>query len=213
MNPHLTIIAKAPVPGRVKTRLCPPCSPDQAAALAAAALADTVDAVDRLAMSCAFRKVLLIDGEAPGWLPLDYEVVDQSAGDLGDRMAAGYARLGAGVMVGMETPHAVSTLVAAFAAIERGVDTLAPALDGGYWAIGLARTDPAIFDGVEMSTESTGRRQLARMRELGRNVELLAHARDIDTFDDVRALAETGGWGRAVALAVRLVDELATSTN
>lgn len=58
--PALAVIAKAPVAGRVKTRLCPPCTPQQAAALAGAALQDTLAAV---AATPAHRRVLVLDGE------------------------------------------------------------------------------------------------------------------------------------------------------
>src|SRR4051812_33423993 len=133
---HVTIIAKLPAPGRVKTRLCPPCTHVQAAALAMALLRDTIDAVDALVDAQPVRKVLLLDGGRPGWAPDDYDVERQSDGGLGERLANGFAALGPGVIVGMETPHAVSTLQPAVDAVARGCDALAPASDGGYWAIG-----------------------------------------------------------------------------
>jgi glycosyltransferase A (GT-A) superfamily protein (DUF2064 family) len=207
---HLTIIAKAPVAGRVKTRLCPPCSPVQAAELAAAALLDTIDASDALPRDDDVERILLLDGEPPAWLPNGWRVVPQSTGDLGERLAAGFARLGPGIVVGMETPAAIPALAQGFDALRRGSDVLGPALDGGYWAIGLAATDgdrpAAAFAGVEMSTDRTGAQQLERLRALGRPVELLPEARDIDTFDDVIALAAAGGTpARSVPMARRLV--------
>jgi len=82
---------------------------------------------------------------------------------------------------------------------------IGPALDGGYWAIGLGRVDGRVFDGIEMSTSRTGADQMRRLRSLNRRVTVIHQARDIDTFDDVRALAETHGWGRATQLAKVLV--------
>ena len=73
--PALLVIAKAPVAGRVKTRLSPPCTPAQAARLARAALEDTLAACDDA--SAAGRRVLVLEGEPDGWLPPGWEVVAQ----------------------------------------------------------------------------------------------------------------------------------------
>ncbi|NEA82606.1 glycosyltransferase, partial [Actinospica acidiphila] len=75
----LLVIAKEPRPGRVKTRLTPPFTPEEAAALAEAALADTLDAVAR---TPARRRVLVLDGSPGPWLPAGVEVVPQCAGGL-----------------------------------------------------------------------------------------------------------------------------------
>jgi len=80
---HVTVIAKSPVPGRVKTRLCPPCTIQQAADVAAAALADTLDAIDEAVATMPVRRVLLLDGAPPAWVPKGYEIVEQSEGGLG----------------------------------------------------------------------------------------------------------------------------------
>lgn len=210
---HVTVIAKAPVAGRVKTRLCPPCTPRQAADLAAAALADTIDAIDALPEAADVERVLLLEGDPPAWLPHGWRVVPQSSGDLGQRLAAGFARLGPGLVVGMETPAAVPALSLGLGALRSGSNVLGPALDGGYWAIGVADTRDdtcaRAFAGVEMSTDRTGEQQLRRLHELGRQVVLLPTARDIDTFDDVVALAaSTDPGSRSVPFARRLVRAL-----
>ena len=202
---HVTVIAKAPVPGRVKTRLCPPCTPQQAADLAAAALRDTLDAVSAATDATSVRRVLLLDGTPPSWIPNDFEIVGQCGGSLADRLAHGFEALGPGLIVGMETPHAATDLGAALSALAHGDDVIGPALDGGYWAIGLGRVDRRVFDGIEMSTLRTCADQMCRLRSLNRRVTVIHQARDIDTFDDVRALAETNGWGRATELAKVLV--------
>jgi len=108
---HLTIIAKTPEPGRVKTRLCPPCTAKQAAEIAAAALADTVDAIDATVGVSPWvglvRRVLLLDGRADEWIPDGYDVVTQRGDGLAERLANGFADLGPGVVVGMDTPAPV----------------------------------------------------------------------------------------------------------
>ncbi len=202
---HVTVIAKAPVPGRVKTRLCPPCTPEQAADLAAAALLDTLDAVSAATWATSVRRVLLLDGTPPSWIPNDFDVVGQCDGSLADRLAHGFEALGPGLIVGMETPHAATDLGAALSALAHGDDVIGPAADGGYWAIGLGRVDRRVFRGIEMSTSQTCADQMARLRSLDRRVTTIHQARDIDTFDDVRALAATNGWGRAVESAKLLV--------
>lgn len=96
-------MAKAPVRGRVKTRLCPPYTPEEAARLAEAALADTLDAVAGCGVS---RRILALDGEPGSWLPAGFEVVRQAAGAFDERLAAAWdAARGPGVQIGMDTPQ------------------------------------------------------------------------------------------------------------
>lgn len=207
----MTIIAKAPVAGRAKTRLCSPCTPDEAAEVAAAALADTIEAVDALATRLSFRRVLLLDGATPSWVPSDYDVIAQRGDGLGERLRNGFADLGPGVIIGMETPHVVRLLGEALATLARDVDVIGPATDGGYWMIGLGSTSasidrlPAIFDGVPMSTPQTGEVQIERLRAGGRPVETLVIARDLDTYDDLVEVATSGRFGRLPTLAAEIV--------
>ena len=197
---HLTVIAKAPVAGRVKTRLCPPCTPGQAADIAVAALADTLDAIVAVVDGTGIRPVLLIDGEPPAFTPAEFEVVPQRGDGLEQRLRHGFFDLGPGIIVGMDTPHAVAGLGAAFGRLERGVDALGLAFDGGYWAIGLSRVDDyflaAVFGDVPMSTSRTGVFQLRRLHQLGRSVHMLATTRDLDTVDDLVAAAGDKRAGR-----------------
>lgn len=188
---HLTVIAKRPVPGRVKTRLCPPCTPEQAADVATAALADTMDAIDAVAAASVdhVRKVLLFEGDSDGWCRPSWDVVSQSSGGLDRRLNAAFDQLGPGLVVGMETPHAARSLASGVAALRRGRDAIGLTHDGGYWAIGLHRIDPRVFRDVPMSTSSTGAAQLRALHHLGRSVERLRFARDLDTFDDLRDAA------------------------
>ena len=197
---HLTVIAKEPVAGRVKTRLCPPCTPLQAAEIAEAALADTLDAVTAVVAGTDVRPVLLIDGEPPAFTPTAFDVVRQRGNGLAQRLRHGFCDLGPGIIVGMDTPHAVAGLGAALRQIERGVDVLGLAVDGGYWAIGLTRSDEnfiaACFGGVPMSTSRTGVYQLRRLHQLGRSVHMLASARDLDTVADLLGAAAGERAGR-----------------
>ena len=211
---HLTVIAKAPVAGQVKTRLCPPCTPGQAADIAEAALADTLEAIVLVVGGTGIRPVLLIDGEPPAVTPAEFEVVPQRGDGLEQRLRHGFCDLGPGIIVGMDTPHAVAGLSAAFGQLERGVDVLGLAVDGGFWAIGLACVDDddflaAVFGDVPMSTSRTGVYQLRRLHQLGRPVHMLASTRDLDTVEDLLAAAgdkrvgRLGGVLSAVAATLR----------
>ncbi len=201
-------MAKAPLPGRVKTRLCPPCDPEQAAHVARAALADTLDAV---AGCRADRRVVALDGDVGDWLPSGFEVVAQQGLTFADRLAAAWSQMdGPCLQIGMDTPQvtpdhldgAIETLVARGWSGRHAV--LGPALDGGWWALGMAEPDPAVFAGVPMSTPRTGAVQLECLRRRGWSVTLLAELRDIDTAEDLAAVAAAGAGWRTVAAAADL---------
>lgn len=188
---ELLLIAKAPVAGRSKTRLCPPCTPEQAAQLAEAALRDTLAV---LAATPAKRRTVVLEGEPGAWLPEQgFEVVPQRAGGLDERLAGAFeATDGPALLVGMDTPQLTGALLAegldALAA--PGVDAvLGPAPDGGYWAVGLREPRPEVFRGVPMSEETTLAAQRERLRELGMRWEEISPLRDVDTIDDARAVA------------------------
>lgn len=206
MSDALIVIAKAPVPGRVKTRLCPPCTPQQAAALAEAALADTLAAV---AATPVARRVCALDGEPGPWLPDGIEVLAQRGDGLGARLAAAFDDVGgAALLIGMDTPQVTpAQLGAALAALRApGADAvLGLAPDGGYWAIGLRTPDPSVFAGVPMSTALTGAAQQARLLETGRRVRLLPELRDVDTIADARTVAAAAPDG-CFAAALRDVE-------
>ena len=186
----LVVIAKSPEPGRSKTRLCPPFTPEQAAILAEAALRDTLTAV---AAAPARRRVLALDGEPGPWLPRGFELVDQRGDGLGERLGHALADAGGpGLVVGMDTPQLSPALLASGARALRRPRTdavLGPALDGGYWTIGLREPEPAVFEGVPMSSQRTCEVQRRRLAELGLRVATLPRMRDVDTIEDAHAVA------------------------
>lgn len=197
------VVAKAPVPGRVKTRLVPRYSPAEAAALAEAALADTLDA----AKACSADDVVVALDGAPGpWLPPGCRVVAQRGEGLAERLAAAWLDAGrGGVQIGMDTPQVSSAdLDAALAALDGADAALGPAVDGGWWALALRRPQPGAFEGVPMSSAHTGARQLDRLRRLGLGVVPLPVRRDVDLPGDVTAVAAAAPDGRFGRLARRL---------
>jgi glycosyltransferase A (GT-A) superfamily protein (DUF2064 family) len=191
MTVQILVLAKTPVPGRVKTRLCPPCTPPRAARIAAAALEDTLDAVTA---TPAAARVLVVDGDLParpGW-----RRVAQRGGSLGERLAHAYADTAvpghASLLIGMDTPQAgPELLAAAIAGLAPGTDAvLGLAEDGGWWALGLR--DPAHADvlrEIPTSTAGTGALTLAALRERGLRVAALPVLTDVDTAADAYAVA------------------------
>jgi len=200
----LVVIAKAPRAGHSKTRLCPPCTPRQAAALARAALADTLEVVRATPAS---RHVLVLDGNPGDWLPGGFEIFPQRGGGLDERLAHAFEDVAApALLIAMDTPQITPRdLRAGLAELaDPEIDAvLGPAPDGGYWAIGLREPDPRAFLGVPMSSERTCRAQRARLSQLGLRVGELPALRDVDRISDahaVAALAPRGRFARALAL-------------
>ncbi|MDN3242949.1 glycosyltransferase family 2 protein [Glycomyces tritici] len=186
---HLLVLAKAPVAGRSKTRLTPPLTTVEAAAVAEAALADTLEAV---AACGADRRILALDGDPGPWLPAGFEVVPQVEGTFNARLAAAWAFAGGpGIQIGMDTPQVTPDLLdAALGVVAGGAEAaLGLAEDGGWWALGLARPHPGAFDGVPMSRDDTGALQRKRLEALGLTVADLPVLRDLDDIEDARAVA------------------------
>jgi uncharacterized protein len=213
----LLVLAKAPEPGRVKTRLCPPVSPAQAADLAAAALLDTLDAVRGVGGG---RSIVALAGclanaarshelaAALRGMPTPV----QRGADLGERIAAAHADVHAlapglpTLQLGMDTPQVDAGLLAESAAplLRPGPfdAVLGPAEDGGWWALGLR--DPLaakLIADVPTSRGDTGDRTLHVLRAAGMQVGLLPALTDVDTADDavaVRAIAPATRFAAAV---------------
>ncbi|WP_204298817.1 TIGR04282 family arsenosugar biosynthesis glycosyltransferase [Actinoplanes campanulatus] len=197
-------MAKAPVAGRVKTRLCPPCTPGQAARLAAAALADTLDTVAAVA---AGARVLVVDGDYP--TPPGWTVCPQRGGPLGDRLANAFADTRAPrtatVLIGMDTPQlaAVDHLDSALRLLADVDAVLGPADDGGWWALGLRDPRHAeVLRTIPTSTPTTGRQTLTALCRHGLRIQVLPPLRDVDTAADAHAVAAMCPAGSRFARAV-----------
>src|SRR5437763_14197682 len=205
---HLLVLAKSPEPGRVKTRLCPPLSPAEAAAVAAAALADTLEAVHGCG---ADRKILALDGRPGPWLPPGFEVIEQRGTGLAERLANAWVTAGGGgVQIGMATPPIGAATPDCLVGQIDGPGqpaVLGPASDGGWWAIGWQRARPgprAVFAGIPTSAPDTGARQQRRLLALGFDVTLARTERDIDTSDDLLTVAAHAPATRTAGVAARL---------
>ncbi|MFE3117833.1 TIGR04282 family arsenosugar biosynthesis glycosyltransferase [Streptomyces niveus] len=210
---NLLVIAKEPLPGRVKTRLTPPYTPAEAALIAEAALADTLRTV--LAVP-ARRRVLVLEGRPGPWLPPGIDVVPQCAGGLDERLAAAFAGCtGPTLLVGMDTPQITPELLdpvghfghfGTSGHFDRDA-WFGPADDGGFWALGLAAPEcapPDLIRGVPMSVPETGAVQRRRLVDAGLTVRELPRLRDVDSASDAAYVAALAPHGRFAATLRRL---------
>jgi rSAM/selenodomain-associated transferase 1 len=210
---QIMVIAKEPVPGRVKTRLTPPYSPAEAAEVAEAALVDTLAAV---ASASVTRRILALAGTPGRWLPPGFDVIGQRGGGLDERIAWALADARATcpaplVLIGMDTPQVTPALLAQAAEplVSGTADaTFGPAEDGGFWLLGLRAVDPALVLGVPMSRSDTGSLQLARLRQAGLRVRLLPELADVDTAGEAERIAAATP-GSAFATCVKALGQRA----
>jgi uncharacterized protein len=210
----LLVLAKAPVPGNVKTRLCPPATPDHAARIAAAAFLDTLDAV--LAVPDVIPVVAIagdladaIDGAALRARLRETTVLPQRGTTLGQRIAAAYADTATAVghrpvlQIGMDTPQAgVPLLNHCLDLLDGdGVDAgLGLAADGGWWVLGVRRPElAALIAEIPTSRSDTGAMTLATLRTAGYRVTELPVLTDVDTWEDAIAVAREVPGGRFAA--------------
>jgi len=185
---QIVVVAKEPVPGRVKTRLTPPLTPLTAARVAAAALVDTLQSV---AETPVVRRTVALAGAAGPWLPEGFAVIQQRGDGLDERLASAFEDAqqvypAPVLLIGMDTPHITASLLHAScrALLAEGNDAvIGPATDGGWWAMGLRRAERDLLVGVPMSTSRTFDEQLGRLRRAALSVTLLPILTDVD---DVR---------------------------
>lgn len=178
----VAIVAKDCRPGHVKTRLCPPLTPAEAAAVAAASLADICATVRALP---GVRGVLFSDGELPA-AAAGLEHLRQPPGSLDDRVAF-LADVTDGPLLAV-TYDVPQLTVAHLAAV---VDGRAPhdamigrSTDGGLWGLYLRSPRSGLVRGIRTSQSDTADRLHDRLREAGCSVGALPTLVDVDTYDD-----------------------------
>jgi rSAM/selenodomain-associated transferase 1 len=207
MSGALVVFAKRPEPGQVKTRLCPPLTPEQAAAFYACMLEDVLETSVRAAAALDLEAVLAVHPpEAAETLPAPAGLrrEPQHGADLGERMEHALAReLAAGrspvLLRGSDSPTlGLATLRAALDALTRADLVICPDRDGGYNLVGLARPAPGLFS-HPMSTGSVLADTLTRARLCGLSHALLPAGFDIDSAADLGLLAEARSRGAAGA--------------
>jgi uncharacterized protein len=197
----LIIFVKAPIPGQVKTRLCPPLTEEEAATLHGSLVLDVLErtrlpGVDRF-MACApsanhvFFKIMEERHRV--------RLLTQSNGDLGVRMRAALGAVLSGgyraaVLIGTDVPAISRPLLSqAFARLDTHDVVLGPAVDGGYYLLGVKHFIPDLFDNMPWSTDRVCTMTEERARALQLKTALLPRHRDLDTVQDLLAILEEFG--------------------
>ncbi|QZD96280.1 TIGR04282 family arsenosugar biosynthesis glycosyltransferase [Qipengyuania gelatinilytica] len=182
-SPKLSIFARLPVPGKVKTRLIPAVGAEGAARIYARLLAHTVEVARESGLDFELR---VTGGEIAAFHELfgeDTSVVDQGEGDLGEKMGRVEAPA---MLIGSDCPGlSVPLLQAAAAALDDRRVVLGPANDGGYYLIGFTEPVPFLFDDMEWSTPKVLPETLARLAAHGYGPAVLPELADIDTGEDL----------------------------
>ena len=199
----LLVVARAPEPGRAKTRLAGTVGEQVAADIAAAALLDTLDAV---AAAPVVARVVALTGDvdaAAGATEIrrrldSFTVIEQRGDGFADRLVNAHADSADGypvLQIGMDTPQVTADLLTGCAHRLLGAPAvLGFACDGGWWALGV-RT-PAMAEclrGVPMSQPDTGELTLKALRDNGIDVTPVERLADFDVVDDVCAVREACG--------------------
>lgn len=193
MRTRIVIFAKAPLPGRAKTRLIPALGAEGAAALARQMLERTAAAAADAGLGV--PELCADPGPAdPAWTGLlpagPLRLSAQGPGALGERMAQAAERvIGEGervLLIGTDCPALDGRrLAAAAAALDRAEAFLHPAEDGGYVLLGLRRFDPSLFAGIAWSTGGVAAETVRRIEALGWSLELGETLRDLDEPADL----------------------------
>ena len=207
--PTVLVVAKVPVPGHVKTRLCPPLSPAGAADVAAASLLDSLRSAMSAARSLGSQPpVVALSGHLGAGRRKNEvlaalrgcRVIGQRGAGLADRLASAHLdcrRLhpGAGtVQIGMDTPQVhPDLLVHAADCLESADAALGLAADGGWWALALREPHHAqVLRGIPTSRSDTGMRTREALAAVGLTIAALPVLRDVDRWTDAIAGRRAG---------------------
>jgi uncharacterized protein len=190
----LIVVAKRPAPGKTKTRLSPPLTPELASALYESFLFDTLDQMRQVADS--HHVIAYLDERdyfkrvAP-----DFELIPQEGHDLGERLdraltsylSRGYQRV---VIMDSDSPTLPPDYLSqAFHVLSDGADVvLGPCEDGGYYLIGIKEPRPRLLREVQMSTPRVMAETIVLAKEEGLNLVTLPTWYDIDDIASLSRL-------------------------
>lgn len=190
----IVVFAKVPEPGRVKTRLTPDLSPDDASRLYGAFLLDTLDQYVNLGLSV--RLYLAPSDEELANIPENISVHEQTGADLGERMYnamnetcdAGHEHA---IVIGTDHPTLPDNFVMlADLLLSTGSSLcLGPVSDGGYYLVGASRPIPDVFTGMTYSHPNVFRDTVQRAREKQLNLAILPAWYDVDSYSDLTRLS------------------------
>ena len=196
----LVIFAKAPIPGTVKTRLCPPLSPEEATALHSSFVMDAIERTKKVAGKLKTDRFVACapDMEHPFFKALrshhGVKLLQQRGQDLGERMAETMRELlqrdyASVVITGCDLPTLPAEEISqAFGLLDKQDCVLGPCPDGGYYLIGLRRRCPELFSGMPWGTSEVLQLTKEKAGALNLKLGLTAPWSDIDTPDDLHTL-------------------------
>jgi uncharacterized protein len=212
----LVVMAKAPRPGKVKTRLSPPLTPKQASELSIRFIRDTAENIEHITQtsnSAGLVAYTPVGDEAAfdGLLPSGFRLLPQRGQGFGERMlyiyedlfAAGFSAV---CILDSDSPtmpqHA---LLQAVERLSRAGDrmVLGGSDDGGFYLMGVKRLHPRLLEQIDWSTERVFNQILERAKEIGLQAELLPNWYDVDDAATLERLRqelvgrETPGSGAA----------------
>jgi uncharacterized protein len=194
----LAVLAKAPIPGSVKTRMVPPLTHDQAAELSRALLLDQLDHLTELGDVDLYVAFTPIDAKSlmKSIVPASFQCFPQRGDDIGERMYEVFAELWRrghrnSILIGSDLP--VVPLVFfrdAFKVLEREDRqlVLGPSEDGGYYLVGMNQPTPEIFEGMAWSHDQVLAQTTEKLGRLGIDFRLLPGWFDLDTIEDIERL-------------------------
>lgn len=204
----ILLFLRAPVPGRVKTRLERHLPRHLVVALYRAFVEDLLETIDRSGFSLQICYCPPNQGAmVRNWLGPDRQYRAQSGKDLGQRMAHGFASaFGEGfdpvLVLGSDLPDLpLAVLETAFSHMALTGSVIGPSTDGGYYSIGFCnnRFEPDIFSQIAWGSSKVLAQTLDRMTAAGLTCHHLPPWQDVDERDDLKALAQRLRWGRSSA--------------
>lgn len=194
---RLGIFVKVPEPGRVKTRLTPPLTGEEACRLYTAFITDLFGRLSRIKK---LSGTVFYHGDDPdnltNFIPTRYATLPQRGQTLGDRLAAAFDDLLAGggetaVIIGSDSPDLpVQYIKRAFLKLKHKDVVLGPAADGGYYLVGLKKPAPAIFEDIEWGGPLVLSRTVERVESQGLTLSLLPLWYDVDTPASLQLLRD-----------------------
>ena len=192
----LIIFAKSPVPGFVKTRLCPPLVPDEAATLHGSLVLDTLERTKGLVtcdrfLACApskqhpFFQTMATRHQIELW----EQIPDH---DLGQRMDHAFSlaferKYSSAIVIGSDLPTIDGSIIKqALEALSQHDVVIGPSVDGGYYLMGLKTPTPELFSNIPWSTDQVTLLTQQIASHIGLSIKLLSPQRDLDTIDDLQ---------------------------
>ena len=195
MNIPLFLFAKAPIAGKVKTRLQSHCSAEQSAEIAKILLEESIIKASKYWPGKVYLSVAL-DAEHPFLMSMlekySIELVQQQAGDLGNKMHHTFEEFGyPAAIMGCDAPHiAYHDLQKAYQYLESSQSVLGPSEDGGYYFIGLHKSSPALFSDIDWGTSSVLQSTISISKQIEIEFQYLESLNDVDEWSDLMSVSE-----------------------